>query len=179
MKLSPIQLIQSKFIKISVEVNDDFVSETQGGGERFVLDIEHMMHIERHSPTSTDPDEPVQYLLALGIRSGKDNTQAIPYVFELVVTAIISAAPKQFPSANNLDDSAAKYGFSILFGQIRESLSSITVRMNAGQFNLPTMSFIDVTFGQAQGNSSIKGVNNTSDSGALGPTDQSGPPRVS
>jgi hypothetical protein len=43
---------------------------------------------------------------------------------------------------------AAQYGFSILYGQIREIVTTLTSRMKRGSFTLPTMSFMDAVFPQ-------------------------------
>lgn len=145
MKLSPVQLLESKFLKIFVEFKDNPASDAESAGVGLELDIEHMTHIERHEAKEAGGGENT-YVLALGIRSGADEKNLMPYSFELVVTGIISIDPKRLAPGLVPDDSAAKFGFTMLFGQIREALTTMTGRMNSGQFVLPTMSFMDATF---------------------------------
>lgn len=148
MILSPVQLLKSQFVKISVELRNDAAPEPTGASP-VELDIEHMTHIEKcHDVQYTEgPNSGLHhYILALGIRSSQEKEHPHPYKFEIVVTGIIAVDPKQFKPDNNSDDSAAKFGFSILYGQIREMLTTTTGRMLAGQFILPTMSFMDEKF---------------------------------
>ena len=108
-----------------------------------------MTHIERHPDAQSAENfnsELSYYVLALGIRSAQEKGHGHPYKFEIVVTGIIAVDPKQFKPGNSSDDSAAKFGFSILYGQIREMMTATTGRMLAGQFVLPTMSFMDEKF---------------------------------
>lgn len=147
MILSPIQLLESKFLKVSLELNnvESIGDSIPDNGE---IDIEHMMHIDRHpnNPPESEPNAKRKYMLALGIRSGHDEESESPYSFEIVVSGLISADPKQLKPGMNVDDSAAKYGFTMLYGQIREVLMNMTSRMPSGQFLLPTMSFMDAEY---------------------------------
>jgi hypothetical protein len=143
MQLSPVQLIESKFIKILVEMNADHDEEEAISNAE--LDIEHMMHIEKHDTSNmSDPEHPC-YVLVLGLRSGTDEPN-IRYKFELVVTALVSIDPKKFKDGWNIDDTATKFGFNILYGQIREMLTTLTGRMNGGMLLLPTMNFMEATY---------------------------------
>lgn len=148
MILSPVQLLKSQFVKISVELSNEPVPESTESAP-VELDIEHMTHIERHSTVQSadnlNPDLHY-YVLALGIRSSQEKQHSHPYKFEILVTGIISVDPRKFKPDNNSDDSATKFGFSILYGQIREMLTTTTGRMLGGQFILPTMSFMDEKF---------------------------------
>ena len=149
MQLSPVQLLESKFIKVLVEINHEHKEskDSASGGE---LEIEHMMHIEKHDSSNTpNPNHPC-YVLVLGLRSGTDEPST-RYKFELVVTAIVSIDPTKFKEGWNLDDTATKFGFNILYGQIREVLTTLTGRMNGGTLLLPTMSFMNATFPQPDG----------------------------
>ena len=156
MKQSPVQLLQSQFVKVVVEHRNrpdkDESDQSAGVSEETVeMNIEHMMHIQKQpsAPSEGELGGIRKYMLALGIRSGEDGDSSLPYTFELLVTAIISVDPALFVPNNNPDDSAAKFGFSILYGQIREMLTTLTGRMSSGQFILPTMSFVDATYPRA------------------------------
>lgn len=154
MKQSPVQLLQSQFVKIIVEhreyANKDGSDENNDVGT-VEMNIEHMMHIQKQPSKSSQSETNglQKYMLALGIRSGEDAENVLPYTFELLVTAIVSVDPALFAAGNNPDDSAAKFGFSIIYGQIREMLTTVTGRMNNGQFTLPTMSFMDAAYPRA------------------------------
>jgi hypothetical protein len=156
MKQSPVQLIQSQFVKIFVEYNDtdevredEEIDETDVGDDigTVEINVEHMAHIQKRPSSSTSSEDSLRsYMLALGIRSGENGRNNMPYTFELMVTAIISVDPKMLVQGIDPDDSAAKYGFSIVYGQIREMLTTLTARMGNSQFILPTMSFMDATY---------------------------------
>ena len=103
------------------------------------------MHIEKHDTSNMlDPERPC-YVLVLGLRSGADEPK-IRYKFELVVTALVSMDPTKFDDGWDIDDTATKFGFNIVYGQIREMLATVTGRMNGGMLLLPTMNFMEATF---------------------------------
>lgn len=164
MKQSPVQLLQSQFVKIMVEHRDhadNAESDENDDGDdvgTVEMNIEHMMHIQKQPSRSSQGETNglQKYMLALGIRSGENAENVLPYTFELVVTAIVSVDPALFVAGNNPDDSAAKFGFSIIYGQIREMLTTVTGRMNNGQFTLPTMSFMDATYPRADTKESVE-----------------------
>jgi len=147
MKLSPVQLLESHPIKVCVEYNSKLTVDESAENEEVELAIEHMTHIERigEEDLSGDKAKYPTYVLVLGIRSG-DETTTNPYSFEIVVTGLFSIDPDALLTGTSVDDMATQYGFSMLYGQIRDILMSISGRMKSGLFVLPTMSFMDAKF---------------------------------
>jgi hypothetical protein len=159
MKLSPVQLLDSHPFKVSVDFNSKAFFEEEGEKEdnleedleddEVEFSIEHMTHVERLS-SGSDGEHP-SYGLMLGVRSSEDS-DSNHYSFEIVMVGHFSIDPTVVANVS-VDDLAVQYGFSILYGQIRDLLMGITARMKPGVFILPTMSFMDAKFPQDEANS--------------------------
>ena len=147
MKLSPVQLVESNPIKLLVEQNAKY--SPIDDGEEYDMQLGHFCRISRMPATLRDDSNAEigdhNYYVVLGIRSKSENVNC-PYKFELITAGRFQLDAEKFDSENGIDDAAAKYGFTMLFGQIRESLLSMTSRMKKGPLLLPTMSFMDTTY---------------------------------
>jgi len=144
MKLSPVQLLETYPLKVSIEYNplapsDDMLAITQ-------LDIEHMSNVELLGSDTGESGVVNTYNLMLGLRSSEASRGIMPYSFEIVVQAKISINVAACKGDVEIDDLATKNGLTMMYGQIRELLLSSTSRMRRGAFMLPTMSFMDATF---------------------------------
>jgi hypothetical protein len=66
-----------------------------------------------------------------------------PYKFEIVYSAVITVLPERAKGTISEDDLALQYGLTLLYGVIREQISTLTYKMSWGQVMLPTMTFLD------------------------------------
>jgi hypothetical protein len=153
MNLSPIQLLKTRLLKVAVEPNSDNPATEDGSSKVWPngFNIEHLTHIkrfERKSDAKPEPDEGDQriYIVMLGMRTTEDSKKQLPYSFQVVVTGMISAAQIQGKTPLQIDDMAAQYGYSLLYGQIRETIANLTSRMKWQTFTMPTLSFMDAKF---------------------------------
>ncbi|NML60553.1 hypothetical protein HHL21_05510 [Massilia sp. RP-1-19] len=109
--------------------------------------MEHISHIAYIPPPQDENTKSERhYAVVLGIRSDLDRGDVLPYKFEIIINGIISINRKARDQVREIDDMAVKYGYTMLYGQIRERLSGLTSRMRKGTLILPTMSFMDETF---------------------------------
>lgn len=147
MKLSPVQLIESHPIKLLVEQNLKY-SVDPSSEEREDFKFEHMTNIDRKPESNGENDEEntlQTYFSLIGIRSlDKDGSAA--YRYEIIVSGTFSIDTSIISKETNADDMAAKYSYTMLWGQAREMLVGMTSRMRNGAMVLPTMSFMDATF---------------------------------
>lgn len=145
MKLSPVQMEDSYPIKLMVEYNSKFSDEENGEDVEQDVTFEHMTHIA-HTPKD-QPDGPKRrYFSVVGLRSVKEDAHALPYTYEIIVSGLFSIDVNKVSADTKVDDMAAMYSFTMLYGQARELLTGMTCRMRHGALTLPTMNFLDATF---------------------------------
>jgi len=144
MNLSPYQLISSHFEKILVEQTN---SEDESRKPFDEFEIQHFVKITR-IPQENDMDGLRVYVVALGLRTGEEPPKNIPYAFEIVNVGTLVSNGKAGNVESEVDDGAARYGFSLLLGQIRETLASTTSRMQNGTFLIPTIDFREAKYSE-------------------------------
>lgn len=148
MELSPVQLIETDLVKVSVEYNAKTKSEEGHDHDDGNILLEHMKSIRRMKARPAEADggkTALAYFVMLGLRSGEKQSENQPYTFEIVISGQIQVSVLNRP-LEQVDDMAAKFGFTMLYSQIRETLLNITARMRHGEYMLPTMSFLQSTF---------------------------------
>lgn len=154
MIISPFQLLHSNLLKVRVDqsgVKTRPASSMAATSDMEEFELEHMCQIklQRRKPATNAEaieGETKTFNVLLGIRTPDESTINIPYSFEIVVAGVISASSISEKSDEEHNDMAAQYGYSLLYGQIRETLAGITSRMRGGTFVLPTMSFMGAKF---------------------------------
>lgn len=154
MNLSPFQLLHSRLMKISVEyssVKHKTNDENAAPSRIEEFEIEQIAQIKlRDQKVSEGSKEPSaterSYIVLLGMRTTDGTLRHIPYTFEVVVSGVISAQPIDGKSETELNDLAAQYGYSLLYGQIRETIANLTSRMRWGTFVMPTLSFMGAKY---------------------------------
>lgn len=152
MELSPVQLIESDLVKVLVEYNvrgKDDIDESDGTDDGTNILLEHMKSIRRseniQDESNGNKKRAISYFVMLGLRSGDNQSDDQPYNFEIIIGGHIQVAVNGRP-LDQVDDMAAKYGFTMLYSQIRETLLNISARMRHGAYILPTMSFLNSTY---------------------------------
>lgn len=142
MKSSPIQILESFPEKILLTTRDDAEDSVPGSFEK--LDLQVFRRIVE-CPEFWESSPPVEGLesrtfkVTLGIRTPKDKP-AGPYLFEFVSSGIVACV--QNISDKSPKELAYEYGLTILYGNMREQIATMTARMNPGIRFLPTLSFI-------------------------------------
>ena len=82
------------------------------------------------------------YYVQLGLRTPSDSSEVGPYRFEIVLSGVVAVLPGRKELKVSDDDMALQYGLTLLYGVIREQLSTLTYKMMWGQVMLPTMNFM-------------------------------------
>lgn len=152
MKRSQIQLLQTSLLKLAIEPipNSKFNGRRPSNPfeyEKIVL--ETSKSCKRYPQHWNDIQQPVEglaektYFVQLGLRTPPDTEDVGPYKFEVVYAAVIAILPQRVNGELSDDDLALQYGLTLLYGVIREHVSTLTYKMNWGQAMLPTMTFMD------------------------------------
>jgi hypothetical protein len=84
------------------------------------------------------------FRVRLGLKTKEGVASRIGYRFEVVAAAHVIVAQDKANVAR--EDLATQYGLSLLFGIIRETLTSNTARMQNGKVYLPTFSFLGTKY---------------------------------
>lgn len=144
MKLSPIQLLQSSVLRITVSSVDTENSELSQPMSS-TLDFQVLKEIRLNQQFWDDePDAGTiknrTYKVTLGIRTPEDKSFH-QYRFEIVLTGVVVSMQDSFPR-HSVEDMVYEYGLTLLFGIAREQLATTTARMSNGSCLLPTMNFM-------------------------------------
>jgi len=140
MRASPIQILESKLLKIHFEQNKNHNLE-----ESQEISIQSAKGFQKHPAYWSDQDIPPSvkdrtFLIRLAIRTNPNEEFSAPYTFEIIFSGTILIEQDKGPENETY---ALQYGLSILYGSIRELVLNISSRMTRGPFMLPTMSFMD------------------------------------
>ncbi|WP_422096312.1 hypothetical protein [Variovorax sp.] len=148
MRPSPVQLLDTRILKIFVEPNITENDEASEAGEFAFADIE----IETaksiglaedfwsETPHEFGDVENRTIQLSLGIRSPEET--AAPYKFEIICAGVFAILDSNYKANIPLDHLLWQAGLTMLFGRAREIISSTTSRMPNGELLLPTMTFM-------------------------------------
>lgn len=152
MKKSPIQLLQTSLLKLSIEPVTEARYEKRRPSNPFEYE---QIALETSKACNKLPEywkeipPPIEglvdrtYYVQLGLRTPNDTTEVGPYRFEIVLSGVIAVLPSRKELKVSDDDMALQYGLTLLYGVIREQLSTLTYKMMWGQVMLPTMNFMD------------------------------------
>jgi len=148
MKMSPVQLMEATILKMYVEPNLDVeleVSDKDFEFEDIDFDVAKGIGSADEFWADTTHDfgeiEARSVRLTLGIRTATPVNS--PYHFEIVCGGVFAILDPEYRGPVPNDCLLWQSGLSILFGRIRELLSSTTLKMPSGELLLPTMSFMD------------------------------------
>lgn len=152
MKKSPLQLLQTTLLKLSIEpvVDGRFTDRRPSNPYEYdhvVLETsKNCSKFQRYWDSIPVPVEGIQektYYVQLGIRTPLGTDNVGPYKFEIVYGGVIAVLPDRRMNEISDDDLALQYGLTLLYGVVREQLGALTYRMSWGQAMLPTMTFMD------------------------------------
>ena len=152
MRRSKIQLLQTSLLKISIEPvadskYEDRVPSNPFEYEKVVLETSRSyLKLNEYWNGVKPPNESIRdstYQVRLGLRTPTDLEEIGPYRFEVVYSAVISILPDRAKGEISEEDLALQYGLTLLYGVIREQISTLTCKMVWGQVMLPTMTFLD------------------------------------
>ncbi len=152
MKKSDIQLLQTSLLKLSIEPVPNPKFEIRRPSNPFEYD-KVVLETSRECTTLSEywsgiepPMESIRettYHVQLGLRTPADSDDVGPYRFEIVYSAVIVVMPDRKVGKLTDDDMALQYGLTLLYGIIREQISTLTYKMPWGQVMLPTLTFLD------------------------------------
>lgn len=152
MKKSPLQLLQTTLLKLSIEpvVNKKFQNRRPSNPYEYdEIVLETSKSCTKFPRYWADTPVPVEgllertYYVQLGLRTPLETDNVGPYRFEIVYGGVIAVAPDRAHKDLSDEDIALQYGLTLLYGVIREQLGALTYRMSWGQAMLPTMNFMD------------------------------------
>jgi len=152
MKKSNIQLLQTSLLKLSIEPVPDLKYENRRPSNPFEYDkviletSKECTKLREYWSGIAPPVESIRettYHVQLGLRTPADSDEVGPYSFEIVCSAVIVVLPDRKVGKLTDDDVALQYGLTLLYGIIREQISTLTYKMPWGQVMLPTMTFLD------------------------------------
>lgn len=151
MKKSPLQLLQTSLLKLSIEpVNEPRFEKRRPSNpfeyEQIVLETSKTCSkLPEYWKEISPPIEGLvdrTYYVQLGLRTPSDSSEVGPYRFEIVLSGVVAVLPGRKELKVSDDDMALQYGLTLLYGVIREQLSTLTYKMMWGQVMLPTMNFM-------------------------------------
>lgn len=141
MRPSIIQLRQLVFQRISIEeANPD----SQSAGEAVDFDFEGVnfgLHQDYSPIDPEDGSDPVAYLVSLGVSIDNKEGKASPYNINVLALGIVEVSKKL--EKEKRAGIAAVNGMSLVYGAIREQVTSLSSRFLPGPMILPTMDFRD------------------------------------
>lgn len=152
MRKSDIQLLQTLLLKLTIEpVADSKYANRRPSNpfeyEKIVLETsKSCMKLSAYWSVTPPPIESLKdttYHVQLGLRTPNGSDDVGPYKFEIVYSAVIAVLPDRDKGTISEDDLALQYGLTLLYGVIREQISTLTYKMSWGQVMLPTMNFLD------------------------------------
>lgn len=152
MKKSPIQLLQTSLLKLSIEPVSEARYEKRRPSNPFEYEqivLETARACNKLPEYWKEIPPPIEglvdrtYYVQLGLRTPNDTIDVGPYRFEIVLSGVIAVLPSRKELKVPDDDMALQYGLTLLYGVIREQLSTLTYKMMWGQVMLPTMNFMD------------------------------------
>ncbi|MGT2509178.1 hypothetical protein [Cupriavidus basilensis] len=144
MKASPLKLNSLKFLRVSVFPRDE--PEILTPVERAVSIDTNGVNIHcslTHAVADhAEGEEPRDYMVSMAIQVSDGPEKVIPYKVDVACVGYFSI-PHAFPEADRREDIAVVNGASLLYGAIREQVSSITSRCWYGELQLPSLNFHD------------------------------------
>lgn len=148
MRPSPVQLLDTRILKIFVEPNVAENDEAAEGSAFAFADIEIETAKSIGLAEGFWSDIPHEFgdvedrtiQLSLGIRSPEET--AAPYKFEIICAGVFAILDSSYKASIPIDHLLWQAGLTMLFGRAREIISSTTSRMPNGELLLPTMSFM-------------------------------------
>ena len=142
MRASVLQLKQLVFQRISVEDAKPLDSVVSGEAVDFDFDGVNFRLIHEVGTINVDgKEDPRGFIVTLGI--GVDNTEGkpSPYKIDILATGIVEISEKITPDKRT--NLVAINGASLVYGAIRELVTTLTSRCIPGPMILPTMDFRD------------------------------------
>ncbi|AUB85699.1 protein-export chaperone SecB [Candidatus Thiodictyon syntrophicum] len=141
MRPSIIQLRQLVFKSIHVEAVEPAADAPPGDATNFDFDGT-TFRVELGSealPNAEDDSDPGVFVVMLRIAIDNQEGKPAPYLFDITALGLIEIDRKI--DKEKRSDLAAVNGASLIYGAIRELVTTLTARSTAGSFVLPTMDF--------------------------------------
>jgi len=145
MQPSPLQVLDLKFIKVRIEPREKPRFDKPGQVfERHSFDNTSFVNTIEHSPANDDPNSPVlNFVVSLELELPNSGENPPPYIVEVKCVGYFNILKSISDDPVKRYDIAVVNGTSILYGALRELVSSVTSRAWYGPLILPTVSFQD------------------------------------
>lgn len=144
MLASIIQLKELAFQRIKVEAAESVEDISPGVANRFDFNnVKFRVDLETASLAPEGQPEPVGFAITLGIAIDNSEGKLAPYKIDVVALGLIEVA--ETVEKEKREDLATVNGASLIYGAIREMVTTLTSRCISGPLVLPTMDFRDQT----------------------------------
>ncbi len=142
MRASVIQLKQVFFQRIEVEAVDTAMWSSPSEAAGFDFDgIEFRVSLDVKEAPVEDDSEPLTFIVALGIAIDQAEDRPTPYTLDIAALGLVEVSEKVEKEKRR--DLALVNGASLVYGAIRELVTTLTARCIAGPLVLPTADFRD------------------------------------
>ena len=142
MLASIIQIKELVFQRIRVEVARSVNDIGPGEAIRFDFNkVKFRVQLETGTVAPEGEAEPRLFAITLGIGIDNSEGKPAPYTVDVVALGVIEVSEKV--EKEKREDLASVNGASLIYGAIREMVTTLTSRCIPGPFVLPTMDFRD------------------------------------
>jgi preprotein translocase subunit SecB len=150
MKVSPVQLLQLYFEKVSIDTSPEHVPETLSNPltEPFSFeDVTLNTEVGIAELGAEDGARHYRVSVQLSVLNARDESNLkqrfCPYVINIRSVGLVRVAPGAEKLASPRD-LAAVNGAALVWSALREQVASVTSRMPVGAVLLPTVNFLDL-----------------------------------
>jgi len=143
MQLSPLQLDEMRFLGVRIECRETpELREQQKKFESFAFENTKFTSALEHICADDDVDSLVtNFAVTLTISLPNEGENPSPYIVDVKCVGYFSISKEVFPDFERRYDIGVVNGASLLYGAIREMISSVTARAWYGQLLLPSLNF--------------------------------------
>lgn len=149
MKIAPVQLLQTRFRKVCIEVDERHVPTEPPNPLTTVFDFNGVTFKTEVSLGFADPNHQrgKVYFISLKLIVDNEVTPDVknqkfsPYLLDVHVDALVLIPRESEEKYGNPEDLAIVNGASFAWGAAREQIINVTSRMQVGSVTLPSMSF--------------------------------------
>lgn len=153
MKIAPIQMVDLRFRRFSVEVDFELHPDAPEASDPHSL-LEGVALLTEVTYTAMDQEDPrgIPYFVTLRLQikneasEGEPDQKFSPYRMDVDAAAIVVVARSM---AQRAVDLVAVNGPALIWSAIREHVAMLTSRMPAGTALLPSVNFIDLKRGDS------------------------------
>lgn len=143
MQLSPLQLDELRFLNVRIDCRDaPDLREHDKRHEPYAFENTKFSSTIEHNCAEENPDQPVTcFVVTLSLCLPAEGENPPPYVVDVKCVGYFSISKAAFPDFERRYDVGVVNGASMLYGAMREMISTVTARSWYGQVLLPSLNF--------------------------------------